>query len=226
MSGPSFWGQAREMGLKDLRVEGRSGEVLNITIPFGAVALLLIPLAIGIDRPLIAAVGPGMFWVVTLLFGMLVTFRHSATETVANREMMVLLGMDPAAQFVGRVAASFLLLLAFEGVLAPLTIVLYNPDPVSGWPALIVVLLLMAIGLALIGTLASGITSGLRSRNTLAPLLVAPLSLPLLVGASQTYEALAQESSILTPILLLVAVVLGLAVVGVLTARFLEEASR
>ena len=226
MTGPSFWGQAYEIGLKDLKVEGRSGVVLNITIPFGAVALLLIPMAIGTDRPLIASIGPGMFWVVTLLFGMLVTFRQSGTESVANREMMVLLGMDPAAQFVGRVATSFLLLLVFEGVLAPLTVVLYNPDPVAGWPILIVVIFLLAVGLALIGTLASGITAGLRSRNTLAPLLVAPLSLPLLVGASQTYKALAQESSILTPILLLVAVVLGLAVVGVLTARFLEEASR
>jgi heme exporter protein B len=183
-------------------------------------------MAIGTDRPLIASIGPGMFWVVTLLFGMLVTFRQSGTESVANREMMVLLGMDPAAQFVGRVATSFLLLLVFEGVLAPLTVVLYNPDPVAGWPILIIVIFLLAVGLALIGTLASGITAGLRSRNTLAPLLVAPLSLPLLVGASQTYKALAQESSILTPILLLVAVVLGLAVVGVLTARFLEEASR
>lgn len=226
MTGPSFWGQAYEIGLKDLKVEGRSGEVLNITIPFGAVAVLLIPMAIGTDRPLIASIGPGMFWVVTLLFGMLVTFRQSGTESVANREMMVLLGMDPAAQFVGRVATSFLLLLVFEGVLAPLTVVLYNPDPVAGWPILIIVIFLLAVGLALIGTLASGITAGLRSRNTLAPLLVAPLSLPLLVGASQTYKALAQESSILTPILLLVAVVLGLAVVGVLTARFLEEASR
>ncbi len=226
MSGPSFWGQAYEIGLKDLRVEGRTGEVLNITIPFGAVALLLIPLAIGTDRPLIASIGPGMFWVVTLLFGMLVTFRQSATESSANREMMVLLGVDPAAQFAGRVVASVLLLLVFEGVLAPATIILYNPDPVEGWAILILVLLLMAVGLALIGTLASGITAGLRSRNTLAPLLVAPLALPLLVGASQTYEALAQKSSILTPILLLLAVVLGLAVVGVLTARFLEEASR
>ncbi len=226
MNGPSFWRQAYEIGLKDLRIEGRTGEVLNITIPFGAVALLLIPLSIGTDRPLIASVGPGMFWVVTLLFGMLVTFRQSATETVSNREMMVLLGVDPAAQFTGRVIASFLLLLVFEGVLGPLTVILYNPDPISGWWALIPVLLLMAIGLSLIGTLASGITSGLRSRNTLAPLLVAPLALPLLVGASQTYEALEQESSILNPILLLVAVVLGLAVVGVLTARFLEEAAR
>ena len=45
----SFWSQAYEIGLKDLRIEGRSGEVLNITIPFGAVALLLIPLSIGAD---------------------------------------------------------------------------------------------------------------------------------------------------------------------------------
>ena len=30
MKAPAFWGQASEIGIKDLRVEGRTGEVLNI----------------------------------------------------------------------------------------------------------------------------------------------------------------------------------------------------
>jgi heme exporter protein B len=226
VSGTTFWQQAYQMGLKDVRVEGRSGEVLYITVPFGAVALLLIPIAIGTDAPLLAQIGPGMFWAVTLLFGMLVTFRQSASDTLAQREMLALLGTDPAARFTGRVAASTLLLMAFQFVLAPLTVVLYNPDPVGGWPLLGFVMILLAVGLALVGTLASGVTAGLRTRATLAPLLVAPLSLPLLVGSSQAYESLRADRAILAPVLLLVAVDLGLAVVGVLTARFLEEASR
>ena len=39
-----------------------------MVIPFGMVALLVVPMAIGIDTPLLDRIGPGLFWVVLLLF--------------------------------------------------------------------------------------------------------------------------------------------------------------
>jgi len=221
-----FWQQAKEIARKDLLVEGRAGEALYITIPFGAVALMLIPLAIGTDRPLLAQVGPGMFLAVSLLFGMLVAFRQTAADTPPQQELLTLLGTDPAAKFVGRAATSTLLLVVFEIVLVPVTILLYNPGRIPGWPWLILVLAMLASGLALVGTLAGSVTAGLRTRNTLTPLLVAPLSMPLLLGSAQVVEALKQEQSILLWITLLATMNLALAVIGVVTARPLEESSR
>ena len=221
-----FWQQAREIARKDLLVEGRAGEALYITVPFGAVALMLIPLAIGTDRPLLAQVGPGMFLAVSLLFGMLVAFRQTAADTPPQQELLTLLGTDPAAKFVGRAATSTLLLIVFEIVLVPVTILLYNPGRIPGWPWLILVLVLLAGGLALVGTLAGSVTAGLRTRNTLTPLLVAPLSMPLLLASAQVVEALRREESILLWITLLATINLAVSVIGVLTARPLEESSR
>ena len=221
-----FWQQAREIARKDLLVEGRAGEALYITVPFGAVALMLIPLAIGTDRPLLAQVGPGMFLAVSLLFGMLVAFRQTAADTPPQQELLTLLGTDPAAKFVGRAATSTLLLIVFEIVLVPVTILLYNPGRIPGWPWLILVLVLLAGGLALVGTLAGSVTAGLRTRNTLTPLLVAPLSMPLLLASAQVVEALRREESILLWITLLATMNLAVSVIGVLTARPLEESSR
>ena len=221
-----FWQQAREIARKDLLVEGRAGEALYITVPFGAVALMLIPLAIGTDRPLLAQVGPGMFLAVSLLFGMLVAFRQTAADTPPQQELLTLLGTDPAAKFVGRAATSTLLLIVFEMVLVPVTILLYNPGRIPGWPWLILVLVLLAGGLALVGTLAGSVTAGLRTRNTLTPLLVAPLSMPLLLASAQVVEALRREESILLWITLLATINLAVSVIGVLTARPLEESSR
>lgn len=226
MSRPGFWRQAYEIARKDLRVEGRAGEVLYITIPFGAVALTLIPLAIGTDIPLLATIGPGMFWVVALLFGMLVTLRQTAVDGPPQQELLALLGVDPAAKFTGRTSASALLLLVFQLVLAPVTVVLYSPQAIPGWGWLAPIALLVAIGLGIIGTLAGAVTAGLRTRSTLAPLLVAPLAVPLLLPATQAMEALRQGRSILPHILLLLVSNLALAVVGVLTAGPLEEASQ
>ena len=226
MSAREFWRQAFEIMRKDLKVEGRAGEVLSITVPFGAAALLLLPLAIGTEKTMLSRIGPGMFFAVTLLFGMLVAFRQSATEGPAHRELLTLLGIDPAATFVGRTIASALLLLGFELVLLPLDIVLYNPEPVQQWGWLILILLLVAFGLSLVGTLAGAVTAGLGTRSTLASLIVAPLSVPLLIASTQVIDALRLDRSILNWIVLLIAMNLGLTVVGVVTARPLEETSR
>ncbi len=219
----SFGRQARIIARRDLRIEGRSGEASLITIPFGLVALFLIPLALPLDTQLLARIGPGMFWVVTLLFGMFITFRQSAAETPAQHEQLRMLGVDPVARYVGRVGASTVLLLVFELVLAPATVVLFAPEPVPGWIGVVPLAFLVAIGMALIGTLVGDLTASLRSRSTLAPLLVAPLSVPLLVPAAQGLESIRTNNGILVPALFMVAVVLALAVIGVMSAQPLEE---
>lgn len=220
----SFWGQVRELAMKDLRTEGRSGEVFLVTIPFGVLALFLIPLALPNDQDLLTAIGGGMFWVVLLLFGMTLTFRHK--ESVAQRMLIAMLGVDPVARFVARVISSTALLLAFSAILVPTVVVLYQPIAPPGWPQLSFVVVLVCLGLAAIGSLASDITAGLQSRTVLAPLLVAPLSVPLLVPAAQAAHSLSSEGSILLPTLITLFTLLGVTVIGVLTARSLEEASR
>lgn len=221
-----YWTQTLEIARRDLKIEGRSGEALLIAIPFGLAALFLIPLALPTNIDLLRQIGPGMFWIVTLLFGMFVTFRQSATESPVQRETLSLLGVDPTARFTGRVLASGLLLLVFELVLAPATVALYDPEPVAGWGWLTLIGALAAAGMALIGTLAGDVTIGLRTRTTLAPMLVAPLSVPLLIPAAQALESLRRGNSILVSALLMIFAVLGLAVIGTLTARSLEEATR
>jgi heme exporter protein B len=220
----TFWRQAREIARKDLRTEVRTGEVFLITIPFGAVALMLIPLAIGTDAPLLRDIGPGMYWVVTLLFGVLVALRQSGVEDEAQLDVLGLLGVDPAARFVGRAGATTLLLLAFEIALGPVAMALYNPT-VKGWGWIALLVPFVAVGLALLGTLAATIAASIAS-SALVPLLVAPLSVPILLAAAQSMEGLALGNTIVGWILLLLIMDLLLAVAGVLSARPLQEASR
>jgi heme exporter protein B len=219
-----FWRQAIEMARKDLRTEVRTGEVFLITIPFGAVALMLIPLAIGTDAALLRQIGPGMFWVVVLLFGVLVATRQSAVDGTPQQDLLSLLGIDPAAQFAGRAGATTLLLLGFEVILGPVMLALYDPQP-RGWLWIAVLVPLVALGLGLLGTLAATIASSIAS-SALVPLLVAPLSVPNLLAASQTMDGLRFGNTIVGWILLLITMDLLLAVAGVLSARPLQEASR
>lgn len=223
--GAPFFAQAMAVARRDLQTEMRTGEVVTVIVPFGAVALLLVPLAVGTDLPLLERIGTGMYWVIVLLFGVLVSIRRSANEEPAQNDLLLLLGSDPAAVFTGHALATGLLLLAFEVMLGPVAIAFYDPV-ISGWPWLILLLPLVATGLALLGTLAAAVGTSESASNALVPLLVIPLAIPILLGATQTLQGLALDRSIMTWILSVVVMDLVLAVAGVLTARPVQEAAQ
>jgi len=207
---------------KDLLAEGRAGEVLWVTIPFGALALLLFPLSINSNIALLRDIGPGIFWAIVLLFGVLVTMRATGSDPDACRDLLLLTGVQPASIFLGRMGAGSVLILVFEVALAPAAVVFYSPE-IRGWPWLAAIAILIAIGLGTLGTLAATLSHGLRSRSAVAPLLVVPLAAPMLLAATETTDLLRTGESIIRWVLLLVAMDLALTIVGMLVAGPLEE---
>lgn len=222
-----FWRQALEIARVDLIVERRIGDTIRIVLPFAVVALMVFPLALDIRIDLISEIGLGIFWALGVLFGMQVALRQSVTDSPERRDLQALLGVDPAARFTGRALSGGVLMIGFLIVLMVAMVVLFDPDiPAGGWTTILAAIVLLAIGLTELGTLAGEVTSGLRSRSALASLIVAPLALPLVIGASQSVGAVVQDTSILVWILLLIASDLALAVAGVALAKPLEEATR
>lgn len=224
MSQPGPVRQCVQLAGKDLRLETRAGEALLVTAPFGAVALLIVPIAVGAETPLLRQVGPGVFWVVVLVFGVLVTLRQSAVDAPAQLSLLRLCGVHPAVRLAGHAAANAVLLLLFELMLVPVVIVLYDPS-LDGWQWLVPVLPLVAAGLAVLGTFADALAQGLVGRTALAPLLVVPLALPLLLSATQVTEAVSYGRPP-WPWLLLAGAVDLIAVLAMgLSARHLEESA-
>jgi heme exporter protein B len=223
----TFWRQALEIARVDLIVERRIGDTVRIIVPFAVVAVMVFPLALGIQMETISTIGIGIFWALGILFGMQVALRQSAADTRERRDLQALLGVDPAARFVGRTLSGALLMVGFLFLLLVAVLVLFDPDvPEGGWPVIALATLLVGVGLTELGTLAGEVTSGLRSRSALASLIVAPLALPLVIGAAESVQALQRDTGILVWILLLITSDLALAVAGVALARPLEEATR
>jgi heme exporter protein B len=216
-----FWKQALAIARRDLDRERRSGEVAWVTIPFGAIALLLIPLAVGINQDVLGKIGTGMLFVVVMLFGVLTSVRRTNLETAEQRDAIALLGVDPVAEYAGKTLASAFLLLGFEIVMSVVALTLYGLD-LTDWGWMAVVMPLTAIGLAQLGTISGAIAISINAGPALVPLLVTPLAIPLLLAATQTVE-LGRDGGNLSWLLLMVAVALALAIVGVVTARPLQE---
>ena len=225
----TFLRQVMVIARRDLRVEGRAGEVTAVVLPFAAVAVFVVPLATGDpgvpSETLLRDLAAPVFWLVGLLFGMQVSLRQTGSETRTQRRHLALLGVDPFARFLGRAGAAAGLTWLLLLVTGPLVILFYNPEPVGRLWLMIPVLLMFSAGLAMLGTLIGDVTVGLRARSALAPLIVAPLSVPLLVGVSQTLESLARGRSTLTGLLLLVISDLVLVATAALASKPLEDAT-
>ncbi|MDH3462217.1 MAG: heme exporter protein CcmB [Acidimicrobiia bacterium] len=223
----SLWRQSLEIARIDLVVERRIGDTFRIILPFAVIALMIFSLAFGFDITSSGDAGPGVFWAIAILFGMQIALRSSALETESRRDLTTLLGLDPAARFLGRSISAAILLAGFTLVLFVAMLLLYSPELPGAWAGpLALALILTTIGLALLSTLAGEVTSGLRNRTALASLIVAPLVIPLVVGASQVLEAMERSSGILLWVLLLTTTDLVLLVAGVGLSRPLEEAAR
>ena len=223
MKGPGLLPQVAWVIRKNLAIERRSGETFWMVTPFAALALMLAPLAISTDTALLRRIGPGMLWLVLVLFGLGVALRPSAGESRSVRDLAALCGLDPAARFLGNSLGAAILLIAVTLILTPVMIVLYAPGGNPAWGWLILLAATGAVSLGLLGSLIGAVVTGLRTRTSLAPLLALPLAVPVLVATTRGTESALSRRSSISWVLLLVAMDLALAVVGVLLAGTLDN---
>ncbi len=174
---------------KDLRIELRSRVSLNQVGPFALAVLLLFGLALGPDRQVLAPASAGLFWVAVLLSTILAVQRSYAIESAdAARDGLRLSGLDPAGIFLGKAGAIVAQLLVLEVGLTIGVAFLYGAH-LSGALALIAACGAGTLGLAAVGTLYGVVASGLRTRETLLPLLFLPVVAPVLLAATKAWDA-------------------------------------
>ena len=173
---------------KDLRIEARSRVALNQVAPFAVAVLLLFGLALGPDRRTLAAAAAGLFWVATLLSCILAVQRSYAVESADGaRDGLRLSGLDPAGIFLGKAGAVVVELLVLEAGLTIGVALLYGA-PLTGGVVLAATCVAATVGLAAVGTLYGVVASGLRTRETLLPLLFLPVVAPVLLAATKAWQ--------------------------------------
>ena len=161
----------------------------NQVVPFAAAVLLLFGLALGPDRRSLLPAAAGLFWIAVLLSAVLAIQRSFAVESAdAGRDGLRLSGLDPAGIFLGKGAAVAAQLLVLEAVLTAGVAVLYGV-PLGGGLVLAATCVLASAGLAAVGVVYGVVSSGLRVRETLLPLLFLPVAAPVLLAATKAWNA-------------------------------------
>ena len=174
---------------KDLVVERRAKEGANALAFFAILLLFLFYFALGPDRERIRLALPGLFWLAFILAGLLGLGRAFALERENDcLDGLILAPGDKGAIYLGKVAGITALMLAMEAAFIAATGVFYNLDIWPAVPRLLLVALCGTIGFAAIGTLFAAMTAQLRAREVLLPVLLLPLTVPVLLTAVKLTE--------------------------------------
>ncbi|HEX3795112.1 MAG TPA: heme exporter protein CcmB [Acidimicrobiales bacterium] len=184
-----MWRDAVLVAGKDLRIEARSRVGLWQVVPFAVLVLILVSFAIGPDTGPLRHAAPGIFWIAVLFSTVLSIQRSVAIESgEGTRDGLRLSGIDPAGIFLGKAAAVALQLLILQIVLWAGVTFLFDVRVHVIWLA-VLASLLATVGLACAGVLYGALSSGLRVRDTLLPLLVLPVLAPVLLAGSKAWQA-------------------------------------
>lgn len=186
---PGLLRQVALVAEKDLRIEGRSRVVLNQVVPFGGVVLFLFAFALDPDSGVLRAAAPGLFWVTVLLAALLALGRAFAVESDRDvRDALRLSGLDGGAVFLGKAAAVAIQLLVVEVFLAVGVVMLFDMR-IEGLAVLTISAIVATAGLATCGAIYGVLAAGAHMRETLLPLLVLPVTAPVLLSVTRAWEA-------------------------------------
>lgn len=180
---------------KDLAVEARSWELVSTTMFFSVACVLVFSFALINEGQAVSDVGAGILWVAIAFSGTLAlgrTFeRERQTETL---RALMLAPADRPALYVGKLLGILFLMALTQVVLVPL-VGLFFQAPITHSPLLLVALLAAGtLGYAAVGTLFAAMLIRARSRDVMLPILLYPITVPVIIAGVRGTAALFQET--------------------------------
>jgi heme exporter protein B len=176
---------------KDLLLELRTKESVPAMALFSVTVFVLFHF--GLDRDSVdGELASGVLWVTLLLAAVIGVVRLFAAEREQGGiEGLLLAPVDRTSLFVAKAAALLGFLVALEVVAVPaFGLLLLGPDLLGALPELLAILVLADVGMAAVGALVAGLAAESRARELVAPLLLLPLYVPLLIAAARGTEPL------------------------------------
>ncbi len=186
----TFFAQLWAVARKDLLLEARSRERL---VSMGTFAVLVaVVFSFALDPAVRARdIAGAMIWVTVLFAGTLGMGRAFALE----READALTGLrvsplDAGALFLGKWLANLVVVLAVEAVIFPVYGLFFSLPYGRSLPGLAVVVVLATLGFIALGTLFGAIAAHTRMGETLIPILMLPLLIPVVIFAASATQRL------------------------------------
>ena len=185
----TWLGAAAVIARKDIRLEARTRDVVSSVGLFVLVVVVTASLALPLQGPGREGMAAGVLWMAFLFAGLLGLGRSMAIE--AEDGCLAGLLVSPAPResiFLGKLVSNLALTGCVEVLIVPLFIAILQLQVEA--PALLVAsIVLGTLGILTVGTLFAAIAVGTRGGEAILPLLVLPVSVPIVIAAVKTTEA-------------------------------------
>jgi heme exporter protein B len=200
---------------RDMRLSVRIGGGALMGVLFFLIVVTLVPFGVGPDLAQLRRIGPAILWIGALLASLLALDRLFAADHEDGSLDLLLMGTTPLELAVLAKALAHWITTGLPLVLAtPLLGLFLNLEP-SAIAAVALTLLVGTPALTGIGLIGAALSVALRRGGLLLPVLVLPLTVPVLIfGVSAAETAIVGPVPFGTPFTILCALTLMSMVVG------------
>ncbi len=190
----AFLGKVAAIALKDLRAELRGREVFSTMTMFSVLAVIIFGMAFDLRVPDAAMVAPGVLWVIILFGGVLGLNRSFGAEMDRGTLPALLMApMDRSAIYFGKVLANFVFTLATGFVILLIMFFVFDVNMLQ--PLIFLAVALGTLGYVSVGTIFAALTATTRARESMLPILLLPVMVPVFVaGVALTATAIDARS--------------------------------
>jgi heme exporter protein CcmB len=179
---------------KDFTVEVRSLEIAYTTLFFAISCVLVFAFALVKDGRTVVDAAAGILWIAIAFSGTLALGRTFERERYTDTlRALMLAPADRPAIYVGKLVAIVAMMLAVQVLLVPLVALLFQAGLFAAPLLLGTILLSGTLGFAAVGTLFAAMLVRARSRDVLLPVLLYPITIPVIIGGVRGTVALVGE---------------------------------
>ncbi|MEA3024578.1 MAG: heme exporter protein [Alphaproteobacteria bacterium] len=205
----------RALMARDMRIAVRIGGGALMGVLFFLTVVTLMPFAIGPDLALLRRIGPAILWIGALLASLLALDRLFAADYEDGSLDLILMGASPLELTVAIKGLAHWLTTGLPLVVAvPVLGFLLNLEP-TAIGAVALTLLVGTPALTFIGLVGAALAVALRRGGLLLPVLVLPLTVPVLIfGVAAANAAIVGPVPFGTPFTILCALTLMSLVIG------------
>jgi heme exporter protein B len=176
---------------KDLTIEIRSREIVSTTVFFALSCVLVFAFALVRDGRTVVDAAAGILWIAIAFSGTLALGRTFERERYTDTlRALMLAPADRPAIYVGKLLAIVSMIFATEALLVPLVALLFQAGLFAAPMLLGGILLTGTLGFAAVGTLFAAMLVRARSRDVMLPVLLYPITIPVIIGGVRGTAAL------------------------------------
>lgn len=177
---------------KDFRAEWRNRENLSAMLVFALLVILIFNFALELDLQAKASLSAGVLWTTFIFAGTIGLNRSLAVEKDRGcLDGLLLAPVDRSVIYFGKAIGNLVFMILVEAIVLPIFSFLYGFNVLQ--PGFLGVVVLGSIGYAAVGTLLSTMVVQARTRDILLPILLFPLTIPVVIAAVKASQGFFQN---------------------------------